>query len=89
MDTSISIRQSTIFIDNRTIEKEVRGVVGPEMVFCKDYNLLIYPKAAMTTPKALSEILPKATVIELDSSDSSSSDSEDLPLPSTFGEWSY
>lgn len=77
VDASISIRQSTIFIGDRTIGEEVRGVVGPEMVFCKDHNLLMYPKAAMATPKGLPESLPKATVIELDSSDSSSSDSED------------
>lgn len=75
VDASISIRQSTIFIGDRTIGEEVRGVVGPEMVFCKDHNLLMYPKAAMATSRAP----PKAAVEEVDdeSSDPSSSESED------------
>lgn len=27
--------------------EEVREVVGPETVFCKDHNLIMYPKSAM------------------------------------------
>ncbi len=82
VDASISIRLSTIFIGDRTIGEEVRAVVGPEMVFCKDHNLLMYPKSAMATARDSQKALPKAstqaTVEEIDeSSDSSSSDSED------------
>ena len=32
-DASISIRLSTIFIDDETVGEEVREVVGPELVF--------------------------------------------------------
>ncbi len=78
VDASISIRLSTIFIGDRSIGEQVRGVVGPELVFCKDHNLLMYPKSAMVATKASSKTYPKATVEEVDSSDSSeSSDSGD------------
>lgn len=76
VDASISIRLSTIFIGDRSIGEQVRGVVGPELVFCKDHNLLMYPKSAMVASRA-PKPLPKAIVEELDSSDSSESSSED------------
>ena len=74
VDALISIRQSTIFIGDASIGEQVRRVVGPELVFCKDHNLLMYPKAAMA--KALPADLPKQRVEELDDSSSESSDSD-------------
>ena len=70
VDASISIRLSTIFVGDRTIGEEVREVVGPELVFCHDHNLLMYPKAAMM------QSLPQATVEEIDESASSSESSD-------------
>ena len=70
VDASISIRLSTIFVGDRTIGEEVREVVGPELVFCHDHNLLMYPKSAMVRG------LPQATIEEIDESASSSESSD-------------
>lgn len=80
VDAQISIRRSSIMVGDKSVGEEVREVKGPQMVFCKDHNLLMYPEVVMTTPKAPATIpkIPKATVEEVDdSSDSSSSESED------------
>ena len=81
VDAHISIRQSTIFIGDRSIGEEVRSIVGPEMVFCKDHNLLMYPKSAMVSTDvrvaAKQRSLPPATVEEVEES-SESSESDDL-----------
>ena len=82
VDAHISIRQSTIFIGDRSIGEEVRSVVGPEMVFCKDHNLLMYPKSAMISSDvrtaAKQRSLPTATVEEVEEESSESSESDDL-----------
>jgi len=49
----------------------IREVTGPELVFCEEHNLLMYPKSALAASKA------KAACAETDSESSSSSDSED------------
>lgn len=49
--------------------EQVRAVTGPELVFCKDHNLLMYPKSAMPAAKALEA--------DESSSDESSSDESD------------
>jgi hypothetical protein len=49
----------------------IREVTGPELVFCEEHNLLMYPKYALAASKA------KAACAETDSESSSSSDSED------------
>ena len=69
MNASISIRQSTIFIDDKHIEEKIREVVGPELVFCKDHNFLIYFKVVIIRLKTSSKI----TVEEIDSSEFSES----------------
>jgi hypothetical protein len=69
VDASISIRKSKITIGDVSIGETVREVVGPELVFCKDHNLLMYPKSAMASSG-------KMPTVE-DESDSSSSDSSD------------
>jgi len=53
-------------IGDVSVGEEVREVVGPELVFCKDHNLLMYPKSVMTTT---------SKVVEIDDDDSDSSDS--------------
>ena len=79
MGAHISIRQSTILIGDRSVGEETRSVVGPEMVFCKDHNLLMYPKSAMISTKVDPKqwALPKATVEEVSDSSESSEESSD------------
>ena len=66
VDATISIRQSKIMIGDISVGEEVREVVGPELVFYKDHNLLMYPKSVMTIT---------SKVVEIDDNDSDSSDS--------------
>ncbi len=61
VDALISIRQSKIMIGDASIREAVRAVAGPELVFYKDHNLLLYPKLVMA-------VSTKATVEEVDSS---------------------
>lgn len=70
VDAQISIRQSRIMIGDASIGEQVRAVTGPELVFCKDHNLLMYPKSAMPEAKAVEDDEPS-------SSDESSSDESD------------
>lgn len=51
VNARISVRNSTIEIGDPRLGEEVRDVVGPELVFCNDHNLLMYPKKYM--PKIL------------------------------------
>ena len=48
MNALISIRQFRIMIDDITINEIVRAIVDFELVFCKNHNLLMYFKFAMT-----------------------------------------
>ncbi len=60
-------------VGDASIGEAVREVVGPELVFCKDHNLLMYPKSVMAVPTA-------GKVVELeddDSSDQSESSDDD------------
>ena len=74
VDARISIRQSTIMIGDATIGEKVRSVVGPELVFCKDHNLLMYPKSALAVPGRIVEEIEDAS----DSESSSSEEEDDL-----------
>lgn len=48
------------------------------MIFYKDYNLLIYFKSAITTPKAIKRAISKAFIKEINSSEfNNSSNSRD------------
>jgi len=80
VDALISIRQSKIMVGDLLCGEKVREVIGPELVFCQDHNLLMYPKSAMATGKIAEELDDN----ESDSSESDSeddlSDVEDLPL---------
>lgn len=46
----ISIRQLKIIIGNTLIRELVIEVTGLEIVFYKDYNILIYPKSIIAVP---------------------------------------
>ena len=63
----ISVRQSTIQIGDPSIGEHVRCITGPELVYHKDHNMIMYPKSI---------VRPVGTVTELDDSDSSDSSSD-------------
>ena len=70
VDAKISVRHSSLMVGDVTMGEEVREVIGPEMIFCREHNLIMYPKSAMV------RALPKATVEEV-SDYSESSDDDD------------
>ena len=72
VDAIISIRQSSIMVGDTSIGETLRTVVGPELVFCKDHNLLMYPKSALAAPSRIEELESQ------DSSDSSSDGDDEL-----------
>lgn len=72
VDAIIFIRQSKILIGDTSIGETVREVIGSELVFCRDYNLLLYLKAAMARPAQVEE------VSELGSSSPDSDGSDDI-----------
>ena len=67
MDTYISIRYSRILINDTFVEEQIRAITGPELIFCKDHNLLIYSKDSH----------PNLNTAEEDSLSNSSSDKSD------------
>ena len=75
VDALISIRKSSITIGDSLLQGETpRDVKGPEMVFCKDHNLLLYPKAISVTKKKHHQPQVEDAT---DSSSESDSDSDD------------
>lgn len=74
INAQLSIRNSKIEVDNLEIGEVVRAIVGPELVYCHDHNLLMFLKdflpVLMTSTfwNTLSKNLPKE--------ESSSSDSD-------------
>ena len=57
MNAFIFIRQFTIFIDDKYVKKKIREIVKPELVFYKDYNLLMYFKIVMIRLKTSSKVI--------------------------------
>lgn len=53
VNAHISIRDSKISIGDPGIGETMRNIIGPEMVFCSEHTLLMYPSKACL--KALSE----------------------------------
>ena len=55
MNIFIFIRQFTIFINNKYVDKKIREIIKSKLVFYKDHNLLIYFKIVIiklkTSPK--------------------------------------
>lgn len=69
----IAMRDSKILVGDPSQGEAIREVTGPKLVFCKEHNLLMYPKSALAAGKAKAN----AAYVETDSESSSSSDSED------------
>jgi hypothetical protein len=86
INATFSIRGSSILVSDSAISKTPREIIGPEIEFCKDHNLLIYPKTILAQmPNKL-----KSNVInvsdenddnESDNSENLSDIDEDMPLP--------
>lgn len=81
VNAQLSIRHSKIEVGDPSMGETVRQVVGPELVYCHDHNLLMYPKGVLpdsVTARPHPHKTLLATVEELDLSESSSSEeSED------------
>ena len=67
----ISIRHSKITIGDSSIGETIRDIVGPEMVFCAEHTLLMYPRKAL-----IQELDPKKNNQKGDTDESGSSDDE-------------
>jgi len=75
VNAHISIRDSKLFLGDPGVGESVREVIGPEMFFSSEHNMLLYPKGLKSQP------LKQPTVEEVDDSseeddDSSSSDGD-------------
>ena len=53
-------------IDDTTIDEIVRAIIDSELVFCKNHNLLMYLKFAMTIEKAVT--IKKIDTIDISNS---------------------
>lgn len=81
VNAQLSIRHSKIEVGDPSIGETVREVVGLELVYCHDHNLLMYPNGVLAdfmVARPHHHRTPHVTVEEFDSSESSSSEeSED------------
>ncbi len=68
VNVMISIRESKIMVGDSSVGEPVREVIGPELEFCKDHNLLMYPKSVMNSA---------SKPVENDDDDSDTSDSSE------------
>ncbi len=68
----ISVRQSSIQIGDPSIGERVRYITGPELVYHRDHNMLMYPKAIIRSAEAFSNPL------DTDSDESSDESEDDL-----------
>lgn len=48
VNAHISIRESRISIGDPSLGESMRDIVGPEMVFCNEHTLIMYPKTVFT-----------------------------------------
>lgn len=77
VNAQLSIRHSKIEVGNPSMGETVCEVVCPELVYCHDHNLLMYPKSVLPdsiTARPHHHRTPHATVEELDLSKSNSSE---------------
>lgn len=73
VDAKISVRHSSLIINNVIIDKEVREVIGPEIIFYREHNLIMYLKSTIV------RVLSKAIVEEVsDYSESSDNDNRSI-----------
>ena len=79
VNATIGIRGSRIEISDPRAGEEVRDIVGPELVFSQDHNLLMYPKAILA--RLADESDSSETEEESDSSVSLSEDDEPPSRP--------
>ena len=77
VDAIISIRQSAIMVGDTSLGETRRTVISPELVFCKDHNLLIYPKSALAAPSRVEEVESQDSSDSSDNGDDELSDIED------------
>lgn len=81
VNAQLSIRHSKIEVGDPEIGEAVCAVIGPELVYCHDHNLLMYPKGIL--PDSMASVgrhVPSGSLLkeEPGSSDScSSKESED------------
>lgn len=81
VDAKFGIRDSTILIGDVSVGETVRAIQGPQMVFCKDHNLLMYPKSIMAPHASVKSESPPSSSSESSSSEEDDlSDVEELPL---------
>lgn len=59
VNAHIDIRNFTIEIGDENMGEKTIHVHGPELVFCKDHNVLLFPKIVLT-PKHVEESKPKS-----------------------------
>ena len=71
VDAFISIRLSSIRIGDSSIGERVRNITGPELVYHRDHNMIMYPKAIIRPVEAFREP-------ESDSDDDSDESEDDL-----------
>lgn len=78
VDALISVRQSKIMVGDVSIGEQVREVAGPELVFCSDHNLLMYPKSVVAvSTKARQPQHARVEEVDEDEESSDSSESSD------------
>lgn len=88
VNAQLSIRRSKIEVGDPSMGEIVREVVGPELVYCHDHNLLMYPKGVLPdsmTARPHHHKAPHVSVEELDSSASSSSEESEDELSDVEG----
>ena len=47
VNATLSIRGSKIKVEDPNVGEKVRDIIGPELIFCRNHNLLMYPKAIL------------------------------------------
>ena len=71
MNALISIRHSKITIGDPGVGETIRDIIGPEMVFCAEHTLLMYPRKAL-----IPELNPEKHDSKGDTDESGSSNDE-------------
>ncbi|SLM36249.1 hypothetical protein LPUS_05745 [Lasallia pustulata] len=80
VNATIGIRGSRIEIGDPAAGETIRDIVGPELVFLKDHNLLMYPRAILTARDSLSGS-EQEEESETDSAESLSEEEEEEEEP--------
>jgi hypothetical protein len=70
LDAIIAIQNFKIMIGNSSFNENIHKVVGPELFFCEDHNLLMYSKSIMTAPQVTAEDADDSSSESDDDSDS-------------------